>query len=305
MNVDMRVSFAGVAFKNPVAVASGTFGFGREFSLRFDLNRLGAICVKGLTLRPRQGNPPPRVSETPMGMLNSVGLQNPGAESFLRDELPFLKKFDTRIIANLSGETVEEYAELADMLSVPGVDILEVNISCPNVKMGGIAFGTDPAMAALVTEAVKRRARIPVMVKLSPNVTDITEIARAAEGAGADALSLINTLVGMRIDTRTRRPILYRNTGGLSGPAVRPVAVRCVWQTAQAVNIPVMGMGGIMTAGDAAEFLLAGAHTVAVGTALYRDPLTPVKVVEGLEAYCRESGVARVSDLTGGVIVNT
>ncbi|MDR3206706.1 MAG: dihydroorotate dehydrogenase [Oscillospiraceae bacterium] len=297
----MAVSFAGVSLKNPVAVASGTFGFGREYGLRFDLSRLGAICVKGLTIAPRGGNPPPRVAETPMGMLNSVGLQNPGVEAFIQNELPFLRKYDVKIIANLSGETVAEYAELAGRLSDAGVDMLEVNISCPNVKAGGLAFGVDPASAAAVTRAVRDRSNVPVMVKLSPNVADIADIARAAEAAGADALSLINTLLGMRIDVNTRRPVLARGVGGLSGPAVRPVAVRCVWQTAQAVKIPIMGMGGVMTADDAAELMLAGASAVAVGTALFRDPEAPLDVIDGLAAYCARQGFTRAADLTGAL----
>ncbi len=301
MTPDLSVQFAGLTLKNPVTVASGTFGFGREYALKFDLSKLGAISVKGLTLRPRQGNPPPRIAETPLGMLNSVGLQNPGVHAFVRDELPFLRKFDTKVIANLSGDTVEDYGELAAILSDAGVDMLEVNISCPNVKAGGLAFGTDTASAAAVTRAVREASRVPVMVKLSPNVTDITEIARAVEAAGADALSLINTLLGMRIDIDTRRPILSRRIGGLSGPAVKPVAVRCVYQVADAVKIPLMGMGGIMNADDAVEFLLAGAGAVAVGTALFHDELAPVRVIEGLEDYCRTHKIARVSELTGAV----
>jgi dihydroorotate dehydrogenase (NAD+) catalytic subunit len=304
-DVNMAVPFAGLTFQNPVAVASGTFGFGREYGLRFDIGRLGAVCVKGLTLRPRAGNPPPRVAETPMGMLNSVGLQNPGAEAFLRDELPFLRGFNTLVIANVSGDTVEEYAALAGLLSDGGVDMLEVNISCPNVKEGGLLFGTDPRSAAAVTEAVKRRASVPVMVKLSPNVTDIAEIARTVESAGADALSLINTLMGMRIDIRTRRPILHRGMGGLSGPAVRPVAVRCVYQAARAVRLPIMGMGGITCAEDAVEFLLAGAHTVAVGTALFKDETAPLTVLDGLDAYCRANGVSDIRTLTGAMIIDS
>ena len=230
MRADLSLDFAGVRFKTPVVVASGTFGFGHEYGEYFDLNALGGICVKGLTVKERTGNPPPRIAETPMGMLNSVGLQNPGVDAFIRDELPYLRRFDTNIIANISGNTVEEYCTLAEKLSDAPVDLLEVNISCPNVKAGGMAFGTSCAQAALVTKEVKRHAAVPVMVKLSPNVTDITEIARAVEDAGADALSLINTLLGMRVDVETRRPVLRNNTGGLSGPAVFPVALRMVWQ---------------------------------------------------------------------------
>jgi len=234
-----------------------------------------------------------------MGVLNSVGLQNPGIDSFIRDELPFLRRFDVRVIANLSGETVEEYALGAERLSAAGVDLIEVNISCPNVKAGGLAFGADPAMAARVTRAVKEKSRVPVMVKLSPNVTDVGEIARAAADAGADALSLINTLLGMQIDIRTRRPVLRNNMGGLSGPAVLPVAVRMVWQAAQAVKLPILGMGGVTTGEDAVQLLLAGASLVGVGTAIFTDPLAPLHVRDGLTAYLKESEIGRVTELTG------
>ncbi|MCI9367354.1 MAG: dihydroorotate dehydrogenase, partial [Oscillospiraceae bacterium] len=270
--VDLSVELAGVTLKNPVAVASGTFGFGREYGQFFDLSALGAICCKGLTLHPREGNPPPRIAETPLGMLNSVGLQNPGVDAFIRDELPFLRQFDVKVIANISGNTPEEYGVMCEKLSEAGVDMIEVNISCPNVKAGGLAYGTRPDLAAEVTAEAKRHARVPVMVKLSPNVTDITEIAKAAADAGADALSLINTLRGMRIDVNTRRPILKMNTGGLSGPAVLPVAVRMVWEVASAVKLPILGMGGVATGEDAAQLMLAGASAVAVGTALFADP---------------------------------
>ncbi len=301
MKPEMSVSLAGVELANPVAVASGTFGFGREYAMRFDLNRLGAICAKGLTLKPRIGNPPPRVAETPSGLLNSVGLQNPGVEAFLREELPFMRQYSPKIIANMAGNTVEEYAEMASLLAGQ-VDLLEVNISCPNVKAGGLAFGTDPTMAALVTETVKKKAgATPVLVKLSPLVTDIAAVARAVEAAGADGLSLINTLPGMRIDVHTRRPILAMNTGGLSGPAVLPVAVRCVWQVAQAVRLPLLGMGGVSSGFDAAELMLAGATAVAVGSALFRDPLAALRVLDELENYCQDHGVALVAELTGAV----
>lgn len=295
--IDLSVDFAGVKFKNPVVTASGTFGFGREYGEFFDLNKIGGICVKGLTLKPREGNPPPRIAETPMGILNSVGLQNPGIRAFIQNELPFLRGFDTKVIANISGSTEEEYAEMAEELTEAGVDIIEVNISCPNVKAGGLAFGTDPASAAAVTRAVKRVSGVPVMVKLSPNVTDITEIAKAAEGEGADALSLINTLLGMRIDIDTGRPILRNNVGGLSGPAVFPVAVRMVWQTAQAVKIPILGMGGISTGEDAIEMMMAGAGLVAVGTSIFRDPLTPVKVYEGISEFLEKKSIGSVKDI--------
>jgi len=300
--VDMSVDLAGMTMKNPVVVASGTFGFGREYGEFFDLSELGGICVKGLTAARREGNPAPRIAETPMGILNSVGLQNPGVDAFIETELPFLRQFDTRVIANISGNTPEEYGEMCDKLSAAGVDMIEVNISCPNVKAGGLAYGTRPELAAEVTEMAKKHAgNVPIMVKLSPNVTDITEIARAVEGAGADAVSLINTLRGMRIDVNTRRPILHMNTGGLSGPAVLPVAVRMVWEVANAVSIPVLGMGGISKGEDAAQMMLAGATAVAVGTALFADPYAPIKVRDGLAAIAQKQGLSAVSELTGGV----
>jgi dihydroorotate dehydrogenase (NAD+) catalytic subunit len=298
---DCSVLFAGVRFKSPVVVASGTFGFGREYGELFDLSTLGGICVKGLTVKERLGNPPPRIAETPMGILNSVGLQNPGVDAFITHELPFLRRFNTNIIANISGNTVEEYCEMAEKLSEARVDLLEVNISCPNVKAGGLAFGTSCTSAALVTEAVKKHASVPVMVKLSPNVTDIAEIARAVEDAGADAVSLINTLLGMRIDIETRRPILRNNTGGLSGPAVFPVALRMVWQVANAVKIPVLGMGGIAKTQDAIEMLLAGADLVSVGTALFTDPLAAVHIMDGIQAYLERKNIQSVTELTGKV----
>jgi dihydroorotate dehydrogenase (NAD+) catalytic subunit len=288
---DMRVKFAGIDFKNPVTVASGTFAFGREYAEYFDLSRLGGICVKGLTPLPRGGNPSPRIAETPMGMLNSVGLQNPGVDAFIRDELPFLRGFDTKIIANISAPTPEDYALMAAKLSDAGVDMIEINVSCPNVRAGGMAFGVTCEGAASVTAAVKKASSVPVMTKLSPNVTDIAEIARACEDAGADALSLINTLLGMKIDPATGVPILANNTGGLSGPAVLPVAVRMVWQAASAVKIPVMGMGGVSRAEDAAEMIWAGASLVSVGTATLADPYAPVKVLEGLEKFLDEHGL--------------
>ncbi len=300
--VDMSVELAGMKMKNPVVVASGTFGFGHEYNQFFDLSELGGICAKGLTLHPRQGNPAPRIAETPMGILNSVGLQNPGVDAFIAEELPFLRKFDTKVIANISGNTPEEYGIMCEKLSGAGVDMIEVNISCPNVKAGGLAYGTQPELAAEVTEVAKAHAgKVPVMVKLSPNVTDITEIARAVEGAGADAVSLINTLRGMRIDVNTRRPVLKMNTGGMSGPAVLPVAVRMVWEVANAVKVPVLGMGGVSKGEDAAQLMLAGASAVAVGTALFADPYTHRKVLAGLRDLCARQGLEQVSQLTGGV----
>ncbi|OUN13010.1 dihydroorotate dehydrogenase [Flavonifractor sp. An9] len=299
--VDLSVDLAGVKMKNPVVVASGTFGFGREYGQFYNLNELGGICCKGLTLHRREGNPPPRIAETPMGILNSVGLQNPGVDAFIEHELPELKKHDLAIIANISGNTPEEYGIMCEKLSAAGVDMIEVNISCPNVKAGGLAYGTKPELAAEVTKMAKSHSTIPVMVKLSPNVTDITEIARAVADAGADALSLINTLRGMRIDLNTRRPILKMNTGGLSGPAVLPVAVRMVWEVACAVDLPILGMGGVAKGEDAAQLMLAGASAVAVGTACFADPYAPIKVRDGLEAIASAQGLDKVSDLTGGV----
>lgn len=297
----LTVNFAGVEFKNPVVAASGTFGFGREYGEYYDLSELGGICVKGLTLHPLAGNPPPRIAETPMGILNSVGLQNPGVDHFIRHELPFLRKFDTRVIANISGNTVDEYGEMAEKLSDAEVDIIEVNISCPNIKAGGLAFGTSRKSAAMVTRAVREKSRVPVMIKLSPNVTDIASIAAAVQDAGADALSLINTLLGMKIDIRTRRPVLKNNVGGLSGPAVLPVAVRMVWETAKAVSIPILGMGGISKGEDAVQMLLAGADMVAVGTACLSDPFAPIKVRDGIRDYLEENNINSPAKITGKV----
>ena len=299
--LDQRVDLAGVELKNPIVVPSGTFGFGREYGQFFDLSELGAICVKGLTPQPREGNPAPRIAETPMGILNSVGLQNPGVDTFIAQELPELRKHDVKVIANISGNTPEEYGGMCEKLSAAGVDMIEVNISCPNVKAGGLAYGTRPELAAEVTEVAKRHAAVPVMVKLSPNVTDIAEIARAAAGAGADALSLINTIRGMRIDVKTRRPILKMNTGGLSGPAVLPVAVRMVWEAGAAVDLPILGMGGVPTGTDAAELMLAGAAAVAVGTASFADVYAPVRIRDELLALAEAQGLSRVSELTGAV----
>ncbi len=300
--VNMQVNLAGVSLKNPVVVASGTFGFGREFSQFYDISQLGGISVKGLTLHPREGNPPPRIAETPMGILNSVGLQNPGVDGFIEHELPWLKEQDLAIIANISGNTPEEYGVMCEKLSRAGVDMIEVNVSCPNVKAGGMQYGVVPEMAAEVTAQAKAHASVPVMVKLSPNVTSIADMAKAVEAAGADAISLINTIRGMRIDVNTRRPVLHMNTGGLSGPAVLPVAVRMVWECAQAVNIPILGLGGISTGEDAAQMMLAGAAAVAVGTACFADPYAPLKVRDGLADIARRQGLSSVTELTGGVL---
>lgn len=302
MSERLKVNVCGVEFKNPVIPASGTYGYGREYECLYPLSKLGGISVKGTTLKPRQGNQGPRVAETPAGMLNSVGLQNGGAEKFLNYELPNLLTKDTRIIANIAGASIEECAELASLINPSAVDMVELNISCPNVKQGGAAFGTDCNVAAAVTAAVKKELPDkPLMVKLSPNVTSITDIAKAVEAAGADALSLINTLLGMRIDIKTRRPILRNNVGGLSGPAVFPVAVRMVWQTANAVKIPVIGMGGISTWEDAVEMMMAGASAVQVGAAIFADPYVPVKIIDGLEKYCEDNGIANISEIVGTV----
>lgn len=302
MSDRLKVNICGVEFKNPVIPASGAYGYGREYECLYPLSRLGGISVKGTTLKPRQGNPGPRVAETPAGMLNSVGLQNGGVEKFLEYELPNLLTKDTRIIANIAGSTVEECAKLASLIEPSAVDMVELNISCPNVKHGGAAFGTDPCIAAEVTSAVRRELKTkPLMVKLSPNVTSITDIAKSVEAAGADAVSLINTLLGMRIDIKTRRPILKNNVGGLSGPAVFPVAVRMVWQVANAVKIPVVGMGGISSWEDAVEMMMAGASAVQVGAAIFHDPYAPVKIVDGLEKYCQDMGIDNISQIVGTV----
>lgn len=301
-DVNLAVTLAGMQMKNPIVVASGTFGFGREYNNFFDLSELGGICCKGLTLHRREGNPAPRIAETPMGILNSVGLQNPGVDAFIETELPFLRQFDVKVIANISGNTPEEYGIMCEKLAHAGVDMIEVNISCPNVKAGGLAYGTVPALAAEVTDIAKKHSGVvPVMVKLSPNVTDITEIAKAVESAGADAVSLINTLRGMRIDTLTGRPILKMNTGGLSGPAVLPVAVRMVWEVACATKLPILGMGGVAKGEDAAQMMLAGATAVATGTALFADPYAPIKIRDELSAIAKMRGDRSLSALTGAV----
>lgn len=301
---DLRVNFCGVEFKNPLTTASGTFGFGHEYGEFFDLSQLGGIGVKGLTPTPRAGNPAPRIAETPAGILNCVGLENPGIDRFITEQLPFLRQFNTKIIANVSGNTVEEYEGMVEKISGADVDLIELNVSCPNVKCGGMAFGTQPDMVEEVVSAAKRHARKPLIVKLSPNVTDIAEIARAAVSAGADALSLINTLLGMRIDIETRRPVLSNITGGLSGPAVFPVAVRMVYQVRKAVSVPILGMGGIRTGRDIVEMLLAGADAVAIGTAMFADPTAPVKALEELEEWMERHGVRTVRELSGAVEVS-
>ena len=296
MSVDLRVNFAGLEMKNPVTTASGTFA-ARESSEFYDLSRLGAVITKGVAAEPWAGNPTPRIAETYGGMLNAVGLQNPGAEAYLEKELPFLANYDVPVIANLAGHSIDEYCAVTEKLNDSSVSMFELNISCPNVKQGGIGFGTDPAMAAAVVKAVKEVSKKPLIVKLTPNVTDITAIARAVEEAGADAISLINTLMGMRIDLRSRKPILANVTGGFSGPAIKPVALRMVYQVRRAVSLPILGLGGIMSGEDAAEFLMAGADAVAVGTAALVNPTAPVDVVEGLRAFMEREGFANIAEL--------
>jgi dihydroorotate dehydrogenase (NAD+) catalytic subunit len=300
LNVDLSVEIAGIKLKNPVMTASGTFGFGEVYADFFSPACLGAMVVKGVTLQPRKGNAAPRLVETPAGLLNSIGLENPGVDVVLREELPPLAKYDVPVIVNIAGNTIEEYGEVATILSASTVvKALEVNISCPNVKEGGMAFGSHPETAAKVIQMVKKNTSLPVIAKLSPNVTDIGEMARAVEEAGADALSLINTLLGMAIDINRKRPILANIMGGLSGPAVKPVAVRMVWQVAQLVKIPIIGMGGILTADDALEFIMAGATAVAVGTGQFVNPCCCVEIVSGLERYCNENRIEKISDLKG------
>lgn len=300
--VDMSVKLGTLTLRSPVLTASGTFASGREFSDFLDLERLGGLVTKGVSLEPWEGNPTPRIAETPSGMLNSIGLQNPGVEAFCEKDLAYLADVDVPVIVNVSGHTVAEYVRVIERLeSEPRVDGYEVNISCPNVDSGGMAFGTACAPAEEVTRACRAATRRPLIVKLSPNVTDVAEIARAVAGAGADAVSLINTLLGMAIDTATFRPKLARVVGGLSGPAIKPVALRMVWQVAGAVSVPVIGMGGIMDAEDAAEFMLAGASAISIGTANFIDPTTAMRVTDGLVEFCRERGIGRVSELTGAL----
>ena len=295
------VVLAGVELKNPVMTASGTFGSGIEYSEFVDLNRLGAVVTKGVANVPWPGNPTPRVAETPGGMLNAIGLQNPGIDVFCRRDLPFLKKYDTKVIVNVCGKTTEDYCQVVERLGSEPVDLLEINVSCPNVKEGGIAFGQDPKALEAITKEVKKYAKQPVIMKLSPNVTDITEMARAAEAGGADVLSLINTLTGMKIDIKRRTFALANRTGGMSGPAVRPVAVRMVYQVAQAVKLPIIGMGGIATAEDALEFIMAGATAVSVGTANFYNPYASVEITEGIEAFMEEEKVSDIQELIGAV----
>ena len=299
--MNMKVNIAGVELKNPVMTASGTFGSGAEYSELVDLNKLGAVVTKGVANVPWPGNPTPRVAEVYGGMLNAIGLQNPGMEVFCRRDLPFLKQFDTKIIVNVCGHAPEEYLEVVERLAAEEVDLLEINISCPNVNAGFLAFGQDPKHVEALTAEIKKKAKQPVIMKLTPNVTDIAEIARAAEAGGADAVSLINTLTGMKIDVKKRCFALANKTGGMSGPAVKPVAVRMVYQTAQAVKIPVIGMGGIAAAEDALEFLLAGATAVSVGTANFYNPAATVEIIEGIRRYMEENRVEDIRELIGAV----
>ncbi len=298
---DMKVKIAGVELKNPVITASGAFGYGMEYNEFYDISLLGGISCKGTTVLERQGNPGPRIAETPSGMLNSVGLQNPGSEAFINTYLPWLRQRDITVIANVAGHSMDEYVEIVRRVSDANVDMVELNISCPNVKEGGMSFGTSCESVENVVSEVRKVCNRPLIVKLTPNVTDIGEIAKAAEAAGADAVSLINTLTGMRIDIRTRRPILKNNIGGLSGPAVFPVAVRMVRQVYKSVNVPIIGMGGVSTWEDAAEMMMAGASAIQVGAALFRDPYAPIKIIDGLKAFCEEQGLASVTELTGTV----
>ena len=298
---DLHVNVAGVEFSNPLIAASGTFGFGREYAEFYPLSALGGVSSKGITLKARPGNPAPRIAEAPGGMLNAVGLQTPGVAHFIREDLPLLRGQGTRIIANIAGNTPEDYCAMAEKLNDTDVDMIELNISCPNVKQGGVQFGTTCAGVSGITKAVRAHCKKPLMVKLSPNVTDISEMALAAESEGADAVSMINTLTGMRIDIRTRRPIIHNNTGGFSGPALLPIAVRMVWQTYRKVKIPIVGLGGISTWQDAVEMLLAGATALQIGTVLFTDPYAPVKIAEGLSKFMDENGVQSVSELTGAV----
>jgi dihydroorotate dehydrogenase (NAD+) catalytic subunit len=301
---DMSVDFAGIKLKNPVLTASGTFGYGEEFAEFVDLNMLGGVIVKGISLKAIKGNPPPRIWETPSGMLNAIGLENPGVDVFLSEKLPYLRKFDTAVIVNIFGYSPDEYVGVVERIEgAAGVSGIEVNISCPNVKAGGMAFGTDPKATFELLSAVRRITRLPLIAKLSPNVTDITEFARAARDAGCDGLSLINTLLGMAIDVRCRRPRLANCTGGLSGPAIRPVAVRMVWQAAKAVALPIIGMGGIVTGEDALEFILAGASAVAIGTSNFVNPRATLDVLAGMEQAMLEQGAGDIRGLIGKVNV--
>lgn len=302
MSVNMKVNIAGVEWNNPVTVASGTFGSGAEYSDFVDLNKIGAVTTKGVANVPWPGNPTPRIAETYGGMINAIGLQNPGIDLFVKRDIPFLREYkDTKIIVNVCGKSTEDYCEVVERLASEDVDMLEINISCPNVKEGGIAFGQDSKAVEAITKEMKKRAKQPVIMKLSPNVTNIAEMAKAAEAGGADALSLINTLTGMKIDIHRRAFAVANKTGGLSGPAIKPVAVRMVYQVAQAVNVPIIGMGGIMCAEDAIEFMMAGANAVSIGTANFHNPNVTLEVIEGMKQFCEKNGVKDINELVGCV----
>ncbi len=301
INLDMKVNIAGVELKNPAMTASGTFGSGREYGEYVDLNKLGAVVVKGIANEPWKGNPSPRIAETYGGMLNSVGLQNLGVDEFIKKDIPFLRQYDTKIIVNIAGRTIEDYCEVAEKLGDSDIDLLELNISCPNVKAGGVCFGTDPFMVEEITKAVKKVAKQPLIVKLTPNVTDIVPIAKAAVEGGADGLSLINTLLGMAIDIHRRKPILANIMGGFSGPAIKPVALRMVYQVTNAVDVPIIGMGGITTGEDAIEFILAGATGIAIGTANFINPKATINVIEGIEEYMKQYNVKSLDELRGSL----
>ena len=302
--MNTKINFAGIEMKNPVTVASGTFGYGREYSEFFDLGLLGAVITKGTSLKPKSGNKPPRVCETASGMLNSIGLQNPGVEYFATNDLPYLRKFDTKIIVNACGSSIEEYVELCKILNTLDIDGVELNLSCPNVKEGCMAFGNTYEGVRKVTSEVRKVLDKPLIVKLTPNVTDIASIAKGVEDGGADAVSLINTLLGMKIDIYKKKPVLANNTGGLSGPAIKPVAVRMVYQVAQAVNIPIMGLGGIVSGEDAVEFMLAGATAVSIGAGNFIDPYTSIKTIAGIEEYMKKCNINDINEIIGRVEMN-
>lgn len=299
--MNTSVNIAGVIMKNPVTVASGTFGSGMEFADFVDLSKLGAVTTKGVANVPWAGNPTPRIAETPSGMMNAIGLQNPGIDTFIKRDLPFLAEYDTKVIVNVCGKSTEDYVDVVERLADTSADLLEINVSCPNVKEGGIAFGQDPKVLYDITTKVKAAAKQPIIMKLSPNVTDITEMARAAEAGGADALSLINTITGMKIDIYRRRFAVANKTGGVSGPAIRPIAVRMVYQVAKAVKLPIIGMGGIATAEDAIEFIMAGATAVSVGTANFRNPSVSQEIVKGIEDFMISQGIEDIADIRGCV----
>lgn len=297
--INTSVNIAGISLNNPIMPASGTFGAGQEYSDFIDLNRLGAVVTKGFSYYPWEGNPPPRIMETSSGMINAIGLQNPGIEVFIKRDIPFLKKFDTKVIVNVCGNTLSDYLKVVERLSEEAVDMLEINISCPNVEHGGIAFGQEPKMVEHITKEIKKKAKIPISMKLTPNVTDITEIARAAEFGGADALSLINTITGMRIDVKKRTFSVANKTGGLSGSAIKPIALRMVYQVYKAIHIPIIGMGGIATAEDALEFIMAGATGVAVGTANFRNPFVMLEIIDELKSYMEEYSIEDLQEIRG------